>query len=612
MPEAPGIPCPICGEEVLDGLDACPNCGAAVDVAALRELMRALGVGSEQAHELFRAGYRNPTDLEGRSVEDALKARETGILYLCPECGAFVSSADKTCGKCGAKLTEEAMDLERFLESGATKPCPACWEEVPAEALVCPACQADIAAETAGSAPTTVLCPHCGAAVLEDQGVCDSCGMPLREAPPPAGPAPTADQEIQAMEALLEEARPGPEAEEVAEKLDRFAAEIEAEEAVAELETPPPRAVRRAAELPVATLIAPGPPRPSRADRFREGMLLATLVALLPIGVAALLPSEAGRWAVLAVVGSLLACALALGFLNPAPIRRHRRSYGIAAAGGLAVLAVPVLTATGTVLPEAGGGILLAAGAALLVGAAVPFHRSGATFAPWLAALPGLLAIAAALAVGAPMGPPTLAAGTVAVLGLAVAASTAIVLRGHWVDARVSRAVRRAEELATRRDYRGAIAELDRAIALTGERGSEAPWYSKGAALVVLGRYEEAMACIDTALKINPRNEVAWVNKGNALVRTGRLVDALRCYNSAIKVNPRYEVAWNNKGNALARLGKFGDALRCYERALALDRTYRGAWVNKGYVLTKIGDFEGAAACADEVLRLGGPGGVAA
>ena len=611
MPEPRGIPCPICGEDILDDLDACPNCGAAVDVAALRELMRALGVGSEQAHELFRAGYRNPSDLAGRSVEDALKARGSGILYLCPECGAFVSSADKTCGKCGATLTEEAMDLEKFLEGGATKPCPVCGEAVPAEALVCPACQADIAVEAAGPAPTTVLCRHCGAAVLEDQDVCDTCGKPVQEVPPAVPAAPVAaDQEIQAMEALLEEAEP--EAEEVAEKLDRFAAEIEAEEAVAELATTPARAVRRAAELPVATLVAPGTPRPSRADRFREGVLLATLVALLPIGVAALVPSEAGRWAVLAVVGSLFACALALAFLDPAPIRRHRRAYGIAAAGGLAVLAVPVFAATGAVLPEAGGGILLATGAALLVGAAVPFHRSGAAFAPWLGALPGLLAVAAALAVGASMGPPALAAGTAAVLGLAVAASAAIVLRGHWVDARVSRAVHRAEELATRRDYRGAIAELDRAIALTGERGSEAPWYSKGAALVVLGRYEEAMACIDTALRINPRNEVAWVNKGNALVRTGRLVDALRCYNSAIKVNPRYEVAWNNKGNALARLGKFGDALRCYERALALDRTYRGAWVNKGYVLTKIGDFEGAAACADEVLRLGGPRGVAA
>src|SRR3990172_7232362 len=110
MPEAPGIPCPICGEEDLDGLDAAPTGGAAVDVAALRELRRARGVGSEQAHELFRAGYRNPTDLEGRSVEDALKARGSGILYLCPECCAFVSSADKTCGKCGATLTEGAMD----------------------------------------------------------------------------------------------------------------------------------------------------------------------------------------------------------------------------------------------------------------------------------------------------------------------------------------------------------------------------------------------------------------------------------------------------------------------------------------------------------------------
>ncbi|TMK43131.1 MAG: tetratricopeptide repeat protein [Actinobacteria bacterium] len=263
-------------------------------------------------------------------------------------------------------------------------------------------------------------------------------------------------------------------------------------------------------------------------------------------------------------------------------------------------------------LPEAADGALLVLGVALAVAGGAPFRRTPSATAPWLAALPAFVAAAAAMAVGAPAGTPAIAIGTWASIGVAVSVSGILTVRRRWVDGRVSRSVARAQDLAVGRNFKGAIEELDRAIDLAGDSGSEAPWYSKGAALVVLGRYEEALACIDIALKMNPRNEVAWVNKGNALVRMGRLVDALKCYNSAIKVNPGYEVGWNNKGNALARLGKYGDALRCYEKALQIDAEYKGAWVNKGYVLTKLGDFEAAARCADEVIRLGGPGGVAA
>src|SRR2546428_2150560 len=133
---------------------------------------------------------------------------------------------------------------------------------------------------------------------------------------------------------------------------------------------------------------------------------------------------------------------------------------------------------------------------------------------------------------------------------------------------------------------------------LQGPRGA---WC---AALILLGRYDEALRAIDTALDINPHNEVAWLNKGNAFTKLGRLVDALRCFNAAIKVNPTYEVAWNNKGNALARLGKFEEALGCYERALEIDAAYRGAWVNKGFVLTKLGRFDEAALCADRAWGL--------
>ena len=170
----------------------------------------------------------------------------------------------------------------------------------------------------------------------------------------------------------------------------------------------------------------------------------------------------------------------------------------------------------------------------------------------------------------------------------------------------VRKEIVRAESQVAHRDFEGSVETFERAIDMS-ERGGQPedlPWYGKGATLIMMGQYEEALKAIDRALDINPRNEVAWVNKGNAYTKMGQLVDALRCFNAALKVNPRYEVAWNNKGNALARLGRYEEALRCYERALESDPGYRGAWVNKGYVLAKLGRYDEAAACADRVLHM--------
>src|SRR3989442_8236612 len=138
MPEPEGIPCPICGEPLFEGAEACTNCGAAVSETALRGLMRAFEIDSAKAHDLFRAGVRSAGDLGGRSVVAVLEAKAPAVLYLCPECGAFVSSADKTCGKCGAKLAEEAMDLEKFLEARGTRRSPPCGGAGPAGAGVGP------------------------------------------------------------------------------------------------------------------------------------------------------------------------------------------------------------------------------------------------------------------------------------------------------------------------------------------------------------------------------------------------------------------------------------------------------------------------------------------
>jgi tetratricopeptide (TPR) repeat protein len=39
-------------------------------------------------------------------------------------------------------------------------------------------------------------------------------------------------------------------------------------------------------------------------------------------------------------------------------------------------------------------------------------------------------------------------------------------------------------------------------------------WYNKGVSLENLGKYQEAIACYDIALEINPSDAEAWGGKG--------------------------------------------------------------------------------------------------
>ena len=95
-------------------------------------------------------------------------------------------------------------------------------------------------------------------------------------------------------------------------------------------------------------------------------------------------------------------------------------------------------------------------------------------------------------------------------------------------------------------------------------------WNNKGMSLRNLGRYQEALACCDRAIEINPHDEMAWYNKGAALGNLGRYQEAIACYDRAIEINPRYAEAWSNKGVALGNLGRYQEAIGCFEGAQRL------------------------------------------
>jgi tetratricopeptide (TPR) repeat protein len=106
---------------------------------------------------------------------------------------------------------------------------------------------------------------------------------------------------------------------------------------------------------------------------------------------------------------------------------------------------------------------------------------------------------------------------------------------------------------------------------VVGEELNAAQWMNKGASLSNLGRSEEALACYDRALAINPQDAEAWSNKGNALGALGRSEEALACYDRALAINPQLAQAWSNKGVVLANdFQLYREALACFEEAQRL------------------------------------------
>lgn len=163
-------------------------------------------------------------------------------------------------------------------------------------------------------------------------------------------------------------------------------------------------------------------------------------------------------------------------------------------------------------------------------------------------------------------------------------------------------AITRGDRLVKEGRFDDAIALYDRAIRM-GSRPASA-WTSKGVAMKRLAKYQDALDCHNVALKIDPKNEIAWCNKGDIYFRLGKIKKAVECYDKAIELRPRYAIAWNNRGAAYAKAGKYEEARRCHDRAVRLRPRYIAAWLNLGEVLARLGDRPAAEKCLQRARSL--------
>jgi tetratricopeptide (TPR) repeat protein len=91
----------------------------------------------------------------------------------------------------------------------------------------------------------------------------------------------------------------------------------------------------------------------------------------------------------------------------------------------------------------------------------------------------------------------------------------------------------------------------------------------QGVALRDLGRLDEALACLDRAVALNPDFSDAWVARGVTLVKLDRPAEALAGYDRALALRPGDQEAIASRCFALWQLGRLDEALASADAALA-------------------------------------------
>jgi tetratricopeptide (TPR) repeat protein len=91
---------------------------------------------------------------------------------------------------------------------------------------------------------------------------------------------------------------------------------------------------------------------------------------------------------------------------------------------------------------------------------------------------------------------------------------------------------------------------------------------NKGETFLKLDQPENALACFNEALALDPDHAEAFVRKGVCLERLQRWEEAIACYDSALAADSLMTMAHLYKGGIFNRMGRYSEALECYEKAL--------------------------------------------
>ena len=112
-------------------------------------------------------------------------------------------------------------------------------------------------------------------------------------------------------------------------------------------------------------------------------------------------------------------------------------------------------------------------------------------------------------------------------------------------------------------------------------------WKMLGAALLVQGK--DALAELQMAENLLPKDAVVLSNLGAALQNRKRADEAIVCFRRALDIQPNFASAHSNMGAALKDIGRIKEAITSCGRAIELNPNDAGLLTNLGAVLVEDG-----------------------
>ncbi|HEY1879694.1 MAG TPA: sulfotransferase [Caulobacteraceae bacterium] len=118
------------------------------------------------------------------------------------------------------------------------------------------------------------------------------------------------------------------------------------------------------------------------------------------------------------------------------------------------------------------------------------------------------------------------------------------------------------------------------------------------------GMFKQALQDLRRAHILAPRDFSILNACGLALARMDRLEEALACYEQALAIEPNFGPGWYNKGWALQGMGEVAKAIEAYGKSVELNPENVQGWANIALLQTRRGDDEEARRCAEKALAV--------
>ena len=125
--------------------------------------------------------------------------------------------------------------------------------------------------------------------------------------------------------------------------------------------------------------------------------------------------------------------------------------------------------------------------------------------------------------------------------------------------------------------------------------------YHRGVSMKTFGRYDEALAAFQEAVKLAPDDVKSLMGMAGVLGYLGRYIQSLECYDRVIALRPNDWVPWNDKGVIFRKQDRPAQALECFEQAVKLSRQIT-AVLNAGLTHIKLKQYTEAIRCFDRII----------